>query len=310
MKILSVKNNAYRSCKKENISKSSFKANMYGAESHLLNLYMADIKKYKRINREKEQELARRIHRGGEDGQKARMELMTANLRLAAGRAVLMKKNTDIPIMDLIQEANLGLYKATEKYNGSYAFSTYATQWIDMFMKRAEYTKYSFIKQPSNTGYFMNRILNAQQELRNAGIEPTIEEISKKTNFSVTVIKRILASKDAIISLNKKLDEEDSGSDEAQAFIVNDKSENQAEILDRKNIENALKKYMNRLNENSRQQIILLYGLFGLPQLSLTEIAQKYNSTYQAVQHHIKKGMKRLRILCSTNEEMKEFLKN
>ena len=290
----------------------AFKGDKSDDDSDLFDLYLHDIKKYKRINRAKERELAKKIKAGGEIAQNARNELLNANLRLVVDRAQIRKKHSPMPIMDLIQEGNMGAYKATEKYNGDYAFSTYATPWIDVYMRNAEYLKYSFIKLPANTGAYLKQITDAEEQMLKEGVKITIKEISKRTHFSPNRIKALLNFVNGIKSLNEKIGESDSASDEYQDLLADSKAESPAAVLDKKILESDIRRILSRLNDARREQIILYYGLFGNPELTQKEIGKMYNSSYQAVQNRLRKSMEQLQQTSSLQKykSIKEFLEN
>ena len=312
MKISSISNNQIYSSKlTHNNAAPSFGSKKRVSENPLLDLYIKDIKKNKPISRKREKELALKIKNGGEEALKARNELMAAHLSLVIDRAIRREKNSDMQLMDLIQEGNLGLYRATGSYNGLYAFSTYAVPWIDSYMKRAEYTKYFLIKLPTNAGMDIFSIKKAITELtQKFNRPPTISEISRQSKLSVRKILTYLKFTNKPLSINNIIDRDDKDSTEYEEIMHNKDSETPTEILDKKILEDYIKRCMEGLSEKTKQQLILSYGLFGSPQLSLKEIAEMYNVSYQAVQNHLKKAYAHIKKCCMADDKSREFVKN
>ena len=261
-----------------------------------LRLYIKELTSYPRINREEEISLAEKIEKGGEKAKEARDKLFLSNLRLVVDRAV--KRRILIPkldIMDLIQEGNKGLYRATKDYNGENAFSTYAIGWIDNHMQRAEDNQYRIIRLPVNVEYEILALKKVIRSLSNdLRREPSLQEISQKTKMPIQKIRKLIALSCDIESLDKKVMGEKS-STSFYNFIEDEKIQKPTEITDKGILKERLKIILNCLNKSQRESVILYFGLFGNPPLQEKEIAEKLNITHQAVSCRLINAMKNLR---------------
>ena len=296
MKILPLSNRNFYTDKREKPqNKVSFGSDTEEEVDNTLNLYLEDIKKYKRISRQREIELAKKLHGNPQEIQEARTALINANLRLVVNRARKRAGYSNVPIIDLIQEGNLGLYRATMDYNSKYAFSTHAVFWIDEYMKKAEYSKYSIIKLPQHTNAYLGKLNAEIMSLREKlGRTPTLSEISAKTKFTVKTIKYLMQLANGTVSLNDTIIDE-KGKKKELIDTIPSNTKNPAEQANKKNMEDLSKKLLSCLSETTKQQMIYYFGLFDNPPLTLTEIAQMYKISYQAVQNKIKNAIMKIK---------------
>lgn len=177
-------------------------------ENDIFYTYVSEIKAYKLLTAEEEAELSRKIAAGNEI---ARKNLINSNLRLVISIA---KKFADsnIPIMDLVQEGNIGLITAASKYNYSYntRFSTYAYSWIMQYMLRYMHTKASFIHLPNRKKEMLRCLNGARAYLyQKNGHEPSCEEIAVYLGMPVEQVRMGINISYSVISLDTTYGEHD-----------------------------------------------------------------------------------------------------
>ncbi|MGX8704827.1 MAG: sigma-70 family RNA polymerase sigma factor, partial [bacterium] len=174
-------------------------------------MYLKDIGKFPLLTAEEEKELSKAMEKGGEEGKAARERLINANLRLTVsiakryvGRGMLF--------LDLIQEGNLGLIKAVEKYDYSkgFKFSTYATWWIRQAITRAIADQARTIRIPVHMVETINKLIRvSRQLLQELGREPTPDEIAAEMKMPVERVREILKISQEPVSLETPIGEEE-----------------------------------------------------------------------------------------------------
>ena len=246
-----------------------------------IKLYFKEIGKIPLLTKEEELQLAYEIQKGNV---KAKEKFIESNLRLVANIA---KKYTNrgLAFMDLIQEGNIGLIKAVEKFdvNKGYRFSTYATWWIKQTITRAIENKARTIRIPSkiyaNVGIYKKVETNLRARFNR---EPTLEEIAKEINLPLEKVKKLKELQNDAISLNQLINEDKDG--ELEDFIPS-KATPPEEIV----IENSLQIEIKKLLENcpltirEREILELRFGFNDKP-LIQKEIAEKFNLSTQRIQ--------------------------
>lgn len=175
--------------------------------SETINLYFKEIKNYQILSREEEQELFKKIKSGDEE---AKQTIICSNLRLVVSIARRYCQNNENLLLDYIQEGNIGLMKAVEKFDitKGFKFSTYATDWIKKYILYYRDTCLNEIKKTSQVKKHKALIDKAIIILEDYyGKKPTDKEISKYTHLSLETINKMSLCYDQPISLNEKLDE-------------------------------------------------------------------------------------------------------
>ena len=294
--------NSNKNILKNNLRQVSFSG--HSNEYDSFSAYLKDIRKYSGINRKEERKLAENIKKGGKKAEKAREKLMLSNLRLVIDR-VKKRKNNRLPLMDLIQEGNRGLYRATEDYNGEYAFSTYASNWIDSFMRRAEHTQSRIIRLPDGVELKIEAMKRIADTLFNELCrKPTIGEISQKMNLRAEEIKDLIKVSCRVSSLDKTIGTQDD-EDTFYKFIQDETIQSPSVYTDKKILEKEVVKMLKCLSPSQREVVIMNFGLFGNTPMTTIAIAEKLNISHQAVNIRIKNALQRLRI--KTSHLKKEF---
>lgn len=260
-----------------------------------IRLYLREIGRIQLLRAEEEINLARRIAKGGYDGIVAKRQLVQANLRLVVSIA---KKylNRGLPFLDLIQEGNLGLIRAAEKFDPDrgYKFSTYATWWIRQGITRALADKSRTIRVPVHMVETINKFKKITRELsQGLNRRPTENELAVALDVSVQKVKEIVSANRTPVSLETPLGkEEDSrlGDFIADSDSARPDSSATDELL-RSDIEHVL----NSLLPREREVIRLRYGLDDGRERTLEEVGQLFGITRERVRQIEFKAMRKLR---------------
>lgn len=257
-----------------------------------IKMYLREIGQIQLLSHEEELMLAERSAAGDE---KANKKLIESNLRLVVSIA---KKHTNrgLKLLDLIQEGNMGLMKAVEKfeYKKGYKFSTYATWWIRQAITRAIADQGRTIRIPVHMIETMNKIKKETRiYIQETGKEPTPEELSQRLHMEPEKIKAILEMNQEPISLETPVgNEEDS---ELGDFVEDNKIDNPYEITNRNMLREQLSKILKTLSEREEKVLRLRYGLDdGCPR-TLEEVGKIFNVTRERIRQIEVKALRKLR---------------
>ena len=275
-------------------------------EFNALKHWLSNVAQHELLSKEEEIELAKRIEQGDES---AREELIRANLRLVI--AVASKyKGLNVPLEDLIQEGNIGLIKATSKYNYElgYKFSTYAIWWVRQAVLRALDNYSRTIRVPG----YMNSKMNALTSLRNSLYqnlqrEPTIEELAQHSGISLTETKEIWSSNINMSYLDSVYEETEKS---IVSFIEDEDSNperNHIQTLINQDLTQAL---LQKLPVREREILKLRLGLENGEEKTLKEIGQVLNVTRERVRQIESEALSRLRELYDENGDFRQAQSN
>ena len=255
-------------------------------------MYLKEIGKVPLLSAEREIELAQRMEDGDEDAKK---ELAEANLRLVVsiakryvGRGMLF--------LDLIQEGNLGLIKAVEKfdYHKGYKFSTYATWWIRQAITRAIADQARTIRIPVHMVETINKLIRvSRQLLQELGREPTPEEIAKELDMPVDRVREILKISQEPVSLETPIGEEEDS--HLGDFIQDDNVPVPAEAAAQTLLKEQLDEVLDTLTEREQKVLRLRFGLDDGRARTLEEVGKEFDVTRERIRQIEAKALRKLR---------------
>ena len=284
----------------------------------LVSQYLTAIGEYDLLTAEQEVELAQRIETGEEasraleagefKGKKQEIELrrkfrkgreakdafLTANLRLVVANARRYANTSGIDFLDLIQEGNLGLIRAVEKFDWrkGFKFSTYATWWIRQAITRAIADKSRTVRIPVHLHDTLAAVRAAQASLKaELGRDPKPEEIAEEAGVTVDKVELALSVADTV-SLEQPV-----GEDGAQLgdFIEDEDAADPVQITEEMDVANSLRISIERLPDREGRILALRYGFYdGVPR-TLEEIGEEFNLTRERIRQLEKLALCRLR---------------
>ena len=225
-----------------------------------MTLYMRDIARYSLLTAEEEISLARAIAKGDE---KARQHMINANLRLVV-KIARRYLNRGLPLGDLIEEGNLGLMRAVEKFDDAHGcrFSTYATWWIRQSVERAIMNQSRTIRLPVHVAKEYNSMLRAASILRSVlSREPTEQEIAKQMGAEVQRVQELTGASQAMESADNLLQAE--GDFTLYDVTSDDKAELPEDHMEDMDRHNLLELWLLSLTEKERDVVSMRFGLVG-----------------------------------------------
>ena len=267
-------------------------------------MYLKEIGKVPLLSAEEEIELAKRMELGD---QEAKKRLAEANLRLVVsiakryvGRGMLF--------LDLIQEGNLGLIKAVEKfdYRKGYKFSTYATWWIRQAITRAIADQARTIRIPVHMVETINKLIRvSRQLLQELGREPSPEEIAAEMNMPVDRVREILKISQEPVSLETPIGEEEDS--HLGDFIQDDNVPVPADAAAFTLLKEQLQEVLGTLTEREQKVLTLRFGLDDGRARTLEEVGKEFNVTRERIRQIEAKALRKLRHP-SRSRKLKDYL--
>lgn len=255
-------------------------------------VYLRAIGRVKLLSATEEIELARRISQGD---QLAKKRLVQANLRLVVSVAKKYQ-GRGLPFLDLIQEGNLGLIRAAEKFDPErgYKFSTYATWWIRQGITRALADKSRTIRVPVHMVETINQLRKTTRKLsQELGRRPGLEDLAKAMNCSLTKVKEILAANRTPISLDTPLGEDE---DNSLADLVQDENTTLPEVSTTSSLlASDIRGVLSTLTPREREIIVLRYGLKDGRQRTLEQVGKLVGITRERTRQIELKALRALR---------------
>ena len=267
-------------------------------------MYLKEIGKVPLLTPEEEQDLARRMSEGDD---LARQKLTEANLRLVVsiakryvGRGMLF--------LDLIQEGNLGLMKAVEKfdYTKGYKFSTYATWWIRQSITRAIADQARTIRIPVHMVETINKVVRASRQLlQELGHDPSAEEIAEALGMPADKVRDILKIAQEPVSLETPIGEEEDS--HLGDFISDEGASEPSEAASQSLLNEALLEVMDTLTEREQRVLKLRFGLEDGRTRTLEEVGKEFNVTRERIRQIEAKALRKLRHP-SRSKRLRDFL--
>ena len=267
-------------------------------------MYLKEIGNVPLLTTEQEVELAKRVEAGDEEAKK---QLTEANLRLVVSIA---KKyvGRGMPFLDLIQEGNMGLMKAVDKfdYTKGYKFSTYATWWIRQAITRGIADTGRTIRVPVHMVETINKTLRMTRTLlQELGREPTPEEVAERLNVSVSRVREVLKISRDPVSLDTPIGEEDDS--HLGDFIEDDSALSPADSAAFSMLRAELATALESLTDRERQVVKLRFGLEDGRARTLEEVGKEFNVTRERIRQIEAKALRKLRHP-SRSKRLKDFL--
>ena len=267
-------------------------------------MYLKEIGKIPLLTQEQELAIAQRMAQGDE---KARQEMTEANLRLVVSIAKRYV-GRGMQLLDLIQEGNLGLLKAVEKfdYTKGYKFSTYATWWIRQAITRAIADQARTIRIPVHMVETINRVIRtAHSMVQELGRDPTPEEIAKEMKMDVARVEEILKIAQEPVSLETPIGEEEDS--HLGDFVQDEEASQPAEAASYTMLREQLEEVLKTLTSREEQVLRMRFGLTDGKAHTLEEVGKEFDVTRERIRQIESKALRKLRHP-SRSKKLRDFL--
>jgi RNA polymerase primary sigma factor len=283
-------------------------------------MYLREIGRVSLLSAEEEVRLAQRMERGKaerlkpvpnrryiDDGEEAQRRLTEANLRLVVSVA---KKyiGRGMSLLDLIQEGNIGLIRAVEKfdYTKGYKFSTYATWWIRQAITRAIADQARTIRIPVHMVETINRLIRISRRLlQDLGREPTSEEIAEQMEISADKVREIIKVSQEPVSLETPIGEEDDS--HLGDFIEDHTALAPADAASHQLLKEQVEDVLESLTDRERKVLQLRFGLDDGRSRTLEEVGKEFHVTRERIRQIEAKALRKLRHP-SRSRKLKDYL--
>ena len=255
-------------------------------------LYLKEIGRVPLLTADREKELAERMMVGDED---AKVELVEANLRLVVSIAKRYV-GRGMFFLDLIQEGNMGLMKAVDKfdYTKGYKFSTYATWWIRQAITRAIADQARTIRIPVHMVETIHKVSRiSRQLLQENGREPTADEIGERISMSPEKVREIMKIAQDPVSLETPIGEEEDS--HLGDFIPDDDTPSPAEATSTSILREELERQLHTLTPREEHVIKLRFGLYDGRTRTLEEVGKEFDITRERIRQIEAKALRKLR---------------
>ena len=267
-------------------------------------MYLKEIGRIKLLTPEEEQEIAKKMAEGDED---ARKRMSEANLRLVVSIAKRYV-GRGMQLLDLIQEGNLGLMKAVEKfdYTKGYKFSTYATWWIRQSITRAIADQARTIRIPVHMVETINRVLRTSHSMvQKLGREPTTKEIADELHIEESKVEEVLKIAQEPVSLETPIGEEEDS--HLGDFIQDDEASQPSEEASYTLLREQLEEVLSTLTPREEQVLRMRVGLTDGKPHTLEEVGKEFDVTRERIRQIESKALRKLRHP-SRSKKLRDFL--
>jgi len=257
-------------------------------------MYLKEIGKTPLLTKDEERELAKRAEKGDEE---ARQRLMKANLRLVVSIAKrYVNRTPHLSILDLIQEGNIGLSRAVEKfdYRRGFKFSTYATWWIRQAITRALADQSRTVRIPVHMVETISKYTQVRRQLiQELGRDPLSEEIAAEMGIEVEKVRHIQKISQEVLSIETPIgDEEDSTLSD---FIPDEKNSTPSQLTARAMLRDLIKEIMIDLTDREQQILKMRFGLDDGISHTLEEVGKAFGVTRERIRQIEAKALEKIR---------------
>ena len=270
--------------------------------------YIKEISKYPSIEIEEEIELARKAKEGSIE---SKQKLINANLKLVVTIARKIIHTSKLPMIDLIQEGNVGLMVAADKFNWKfgYRFSTYASWWIKQAMFKAISEQSHCVKIPVYIQETLSKYKKIKSEMeKENNCEVSSKEVAKKMNIESEKIENYLGAYKQTLSLEADY-EINNGSEVKLIDIIEDKNSSVSRDIEYNAFKRDIKMIINTLKEREQKVIMLRFGLEENNKQTLEEIGKLYGVTKECIRQTEMRALKKLRIAENCEKLYETYLK-
>ena len=263
-------------------------------QSAALDKYLVEIGREELISTDEEVELAQRIHRGGPDGQAALDRLTRANLRFVVSVAK-QYQNQGLTLNDLIDEGNLGLIKAAQKFDETrgFKFISYAVWWIRQSILQAISEQSRIVRMPLNQVGFQSKLTKAivsfEQEFER---RPSVGELAELLDTYVSNVQEALGTNGKKVSVDAPFAEDDSNC--LIDIMTDDSAPGTDNQMEKESLSSDLDAALKSLNDRERQVLKMLFGI-GRNEMTAEEVANTLNLTRERVRQIKERALRRLR---------------
>ncbi len=263
-------------------------------QSAALDKYLVEIGREELISTDEEVELAQRIHRGGPDGQAALDRLTRANLRFVVSVAK-QYQNQGLTLNDLIDEGNLGLIKAAQKFDETrgFKFISYAVWWIRQSILQAISEQSRIVRMPLNQVGFQSKLTKAivsfEQEFER---RPSVGELAELLDTDVSKVQEALGTNGKKVSVDAPFAEDDSNC--LIDIMTDDSAPGTDNQMEKESLSSDLDAALKSLNDRERQVLKMLFGI-GRNEMTAEEVANTLNLTRERVRQIKERALRRLR---------------
>ena len=263
-------------------------------QSAALDKYLVEVGREELISTDEEVELAQRIHRGGPDGQAALDRLTRANLRFVVSVAK-QYQNQGLTLNDLIDEGNLGLIKAAQKFDETrgFKFISYAVWWIRQSILQAISEQSRIVRMPLNQVGFQSKLTKAivsfEQEFER---RPSVGELAELLDTDVSKVQEALGTNGKKVSVDAPFAEDDSNC--LIDIMTDDSAPGTDNQMEKESLSSDLDAALKSLNDRERQVLKMLFGI-GRNEMTAEEVANTLNLTRERVRQIKERALRRLR---------------
>lgn len=269
--------------------------------------YLREISSYPVLTIAQERELAKRAKDGDADAKK---QLVQSNLRIVVTIAKKVIHSSGIPLVDLIQEGNLGLMIAAEKFNYKlgYKFSTYAGWWIKQSMFKAISEQSHCMKIPVYIQETLSKFSKVKSQMeKQYNCQVKNQEVAKKMNIEPDKIETFLSAYTKTISIESGLERAD-GKELNVADILEDKNANVSTNVEYENLKNDIAIVISTLKEREQEVVKMRYGLGNAAKLTLEEIGNIYGVTKECIRQTELRALQKLRLSGLSQELLSGYI--